>query len=148
MLGFMVGAAMNGYRKLRVDAISDPITQASFEDTAYAGVEFQSDGEQYKTPITGPNSTYSTDQGDWLTHGDASDVWVTCTITGGTLGSFNSEDAGQGTRLQLNTSRAWRIVKSSPGTDTIIATFDFHDASSGGNLLDSISITFTATHDT
>ncbi len=120
------------------------ITGSKFSGTGHAGIEFRSDGTEFKTPING-NSGYTVDLGKWIDVGAPGDVWIQRTITGGSLGSFNSEDAGSG-RLRLNVTRAFRIERASLGSDNLTCTFDFFDAASGGNNLYSFSRTFTASY--
>lgn len=132
---------------LTVSPSSANISGASTGVTAYAGISYNSSGEEFKTDTSG-NSGYTVSRGNWLDVGTAAEVWVQMTRTGGTLGSWNSEDAGS-TRLQLNTTRSWRILRTSPdGSDSIIADFDFYDAASGGNLLASVNFQCTATYNT
>lgn len=111
--------------------------------TAYAGVQFNSDGVEYKTPVDG-DIGYSISLGAWLDRGLNSQAWVQWHRTGGTLGDWNSADDGD-SRLVLSTSRAWRIVRNGPGVNTIIGYFEFWDAATDGNLLQTTgSRTFTA----
>ena len=109
----------------------------------YAGISYNLSGEEFKTATT--TSSYDTSAGNWLDAGLSSGVWVESTITGGTLGSFNSEDAGQGVRLQLSTTRNFRMVQTVNGTSTTFATFDFYDAASGGSLIGTVDVVFSAT---
>ncbi|MEE9158969.1 MAG: hypothetical protein V3U60_11345 [Gammaproteobacteria bacterium] len=113
--------------------------------TAYAGIQFNASGEEFKTDSDG-NSAYDVSRGLYIDSGDPDNVWIQWTRTGGTLGDWNSDDAGDA-RVQLSSSRSWRILRAGLGTDTIIGDFDFYDAVTGGGLLASVSLTFTATWD-
>ena len=114
--------------------------------TAYAGVEFNTSGVEYRNANGGSTSfTYS--RGNWLDVGSSSNVWVERTInssTGG--GGLNWQDAGSG-RLQLSTTRQFGVTRIAIGTYTANVTFDFYDAASGGNLLDSVTIDISATYE-
>jgi len=90
--------------------------------------------------ITIPNSGA---RGTWLDGGSSSEVWVQRVITSGTL---NHADPGSG-RLQLSSSRQFGVTRSTTGTSTVDLTYNFYDAASGGNLLDSVSILMIATVD-
>ena len=116
----------------QVSPSSADVAGADFSGPIYAGVQFNSDGTEYKTNTTGGIS-YNTSLGAWLDSGLNSEVWVQWHRTGGSLGDWNSDDSGD-TRLVLSTSRQWRITSSS-GTRSIIGYFEFWDAVSGGNLL-------------
>ena len=110
---------------------------------AYAGIKFFSTGTEYRTVHAG--SLYTTSRGPWLDQGQASKVWIKWTRTGGTLGDWNDDDAGDA-RLNFDGSDyAWRIVRPAVGTDTIIGNFTFWDAETDGNQLATTgNLTFTA----
>lgn len=145
MFGAMVAAAMGMRNKLQVQITTTTVTGQEVQPASgYAGIKFFADGTCYSTP-GGGSSSYSAQRDDWLVTGSASNVWIQCDITGGTLASFDSEDAGQGTRLSLaSVDRAWRLVHDNLPAETTIATFTMYDAASGGNQLASQSITFSA----
>lgn len=106
--------------------------------SCYAGLQINSSGSEYEYLNTGG----TTNIGTWLKSGAASAVWVECVLVSG---SWNSINAGTGTRLQCSTTRSWRIVQTSSGTRTVTCNFKFWDASSGGNLIDETgNISFVA----
>ncbi len=139
-----VASALVGYRGPLVSPSNANVVGAKAGATAYAGVQFNSDGIEYKTPTNG-DSAYNTSLGAWLDRGLNSAVWVQWTRTGGTEADWNSQDSGDG-RNQLSTSAQWRILISGAGpNNTIIGYFEFWDAASDGNLLHTTdSRTFTA----
>jgi len=102
-----------------------------------AGLRLNTDGTFSETNSAG---TYST-AGTWLTGGSASAVWVERTITSGSL---NRTDPGTG-RLQLNVARSYEVDEDTdPGTHACTFTLTFYDASTGGNVLDTATITLEA----
>jgi len=131
---------------LNVSPSTSDITGTKAAATAYAGIKIQADGEEFRTPANG-DSGYTTTLGLWLDSGAPENVWVQWTRSGGSLGDWNDTDDGDA-RLQLSADRNWRIARTSSGTDTIIGTFDFFDAASGGvQIGTSGERTFTATYD-
>lgn len=105
--------------------------------TCYAGLQINSNGSEYEYN----NAGTAVSIGTWLVNGTNSEVWVECVL--GT-GSWNSINAGTGTRLQCNTTRSWRVSTTGAAT-TVSCNFKFWDAASGGNLLDETgTILFTA----
>lgn len=142
-------AAFNGAPVVaQVDsAVFVDITRVRAGDDCYAGFTINSDGTLDGISSLG-TKIYNVDLGTWLAFGSSSDVWVERTITGGSPGTLNDDDAGTG-RLQLSTSRAFSIVETTQTeTHTVIITFDFYDASTGGNLITSKSVTFSAEKET
>lgn len=108
--------------------------------TAYSIVEFDSDGsENANSNAISPTLTDGL-RGTWLTTGTGAEVWIERTINSG---SFNHTDSGPG-RLQLNFSRKFGVSQTGNGTTTCDVTFDFYDAASGGNLLDTVTILIRA----
>lgn len=112
------------------------VSMGIFGATAYAGVQYRSDGTEFVTHNNNGSSAYSVARDDWLDRGLNSQVWVEWIRTGGTLGDWNSQDDGD-TRLAMTATRAWRITRVASGEDTIIGRHDFYDAASGGNLIGS-----------
>jgi hypothetical protein len=103
----------------------------------YAGIQFNSAGTESEYNTAGGLVSI----GSWLKAGSASEVWVQLTTHSG---SWNSLNAGSG-RLQLSTTRSWRLSRSSNGSSSVSCTIKFYDAASGGNELDSVGpITFSA----
>ena len=124
---------------------TDDVTQQPALDTiAYAGVGFNSDGSEVSTGTA--FNLFSVSRGDWLERGDEADVWIERTVVGDAL---NWQDPGAG-RFQLNTTRTYGVfatVPITPGTINTVTsdvTFDFWSASTGGALLESVTITLTA----
>lgn len=117
--GLAVSIDVNGRSNTRINA------------TVYSGASFYTSGINYEYTSTGGLFNVGT----WLDSGTASDVWIQWVRTGGTLSAWNSINPGTG-RLQMTTTRNYRLVRSSAGTNTIIGYFRAYDAASGGNLLD------------
>lgn len=108
--------------------------------TVYAGLQINSNGTEYEYT----NAGGTTSIGTWLKSGLNSAVWVQCTVHSG---SWNSINPGTG-RLQCNTTRSYRLVRSTNGTHSCTCTFNFYDAATGGNLIDTTgSIIFSAVVD-
>lgn len=128
-----VNLQMNGRFNTRLNA------------TCYAGAYILSNGFHYEYTSTAGGSSVGT----WLVSGTAAEVWSMWTRTGGTLSDWNSLGSGtNNVRQQQSTSRYWRLLRSSIGTNTIIGYWRAYDAASGGNLLDtSASGTYSATYE-
>ena len=110
--------------------------------TCYATVRFGLDGIEYKNG--GATDTgHSTSRGTWLDAGLNSEVWINRIINSGTLNRF---DAGAGRKV-MTSDRVYGISKSTNGTKTTNMTFEFWDAASGGNLLDTVTYDLKATID-
>ncbi len=123
----------------QVQANTSNVESIGVSGTVYAGLEYNSSGAEHRND--GPSSTsFTTSRGKWLYSGSSSSVWVQFVITSGAL---NWENPGTG-RLQLNTSRKFGISRSADGVRSCTGTFNFYDASSGGNLLDSVFVDFEA----
>lgn len=122
-----------------VDAVGGNITRTR-GITCYAGIRYDSDGDEYESPITGAIGI-NVNRGTWLTSGLTSEVWMQRTINSGSL----YVDAGSG-RLAMTTSRTFQVRDTSTtgGPVTCNLTIDFYDAASGGNLLDSVTYTLSA----
>ncbi len=118
----------------QVQANTSGITSAGVSGTVYAGVEFNTSGAELRND--GPSSTsFTTSRGSWLNSGSASAVWIERILNSGTL---DWEDPGAG-RFQLNASRKYGVSRATNGLKVANVTFNFYDASSGGNLLDSVT---------
>lgn len=118
-----------------------PNTSGIFRDgvtgTVYGGIQFNSSGAEWANAGSGSTS-FTLSRGNWLDAGASSAVWIERTVSGDPL---NWLDPGAG-RLVLSTTRAYGMSIDFNGTLNSVVTFDFYDASSGGNLLDSVAITF------
>lgn len=113
---------------------ADGANHSRFGLPTYAGVQFNLSGTEYEYAVNA--SLFGATP--WLLTGNASEVWVMWTRTGGTEADWNSVGAGQNNvRLNLATTRSFRIWDSAGigGTKTIIGYFRMYDAASGGNLL-------------
>lgn len=123
--GLSVIPNTNGDDNVRLDA------------NCYAGIQWQNDGDEAEyTNSAGLNVI-----GTWLKGGTAAEVWVACAVT---LGSWNSLNPGT-SLLQLSTTRSFRIVRTTDGTQSVTCTFNFYNAASGGDLIATTgSITFNA----
>jgi hypothetical protein len=113
------------------------VSKLRFNNTCHAGVKYYAIGVE---GAGGPAAVFDTARGDWLDTGSGSQVWIERTINSGVLDWF---DPGSG-RLRLDVDRSYGILRPSVGIDTANVTFDAYDAASGGNLLDSVTLTFTA----
>ncbi len=130
----MFGSLLNAGSVGQVSANSSSIEYAAITGTVYAGVEFNTSGDEFAN--AGPGSTsFTKSRGKWLNSGSSSNVWVERVLNSGT---FNWEDPGSG-RQQLSTSRKFGVSRSGNGLTTTSVTFNFYDASSGGNLLNSVT---------
>lgn len=119
------------YTSLSVSIDVNGRTNTRENANCYAGAQFATSGINYEITASAGYANVGT----WLDAGTASDVWVQWVRTGGTLGAWNSINPGTG-RVQVSTTRTYRIVRATTGTDTIIGYFRAYDAASGGNLLD------------
>lgn len=125
-----------------VSASSSNVTRGPAAlNPVYAGVAYNATGFEFSNNASGSNS-YDVSRGLWLDSGSASEVWLERTINSGSL---NSSDPGAG-RHQLNTARLLEVSDSTilGGAVTCNVTVDFYDASTGGNLLDSVTYTLSA----
>lgn len=97
------------------------------------GIEFNTDGEEYRVLQTG--ATSGTSQGTWLDQGTSDQVWVQFNRDSGTAGTWIG--FSNSTRYQLNVTRKFRIQDTTTSSlqETITGDFSFYDAASGGNLL-------------
>ena len=132
---------------LAVDASTLPVNQSRAEGTCYAGVEFNTSGIEYRN-ASGDSQSFTSSRGTWLTAGASSGVWIERTVVGSDGTGLDWTDAGTG-RLNLGTSRSFGCQTNagppySTDIDYVDITFDFYDAASGGNLLDSVSIRLNA----
>lgn len=125
---------------LAVSPSPDNITRTIVvSGTAYAILEFNTSGAEFAN-ASGGSTAMTHPRGSWLVAGTSAEVWVERVLDSGTL---NYADPGAG-RLQLNTTRTYGISRTITGIRTTTVTFNFYDAASGGNLLGSATIVFTA----
>lgn len=109
----------------------------------YAMRKYDADGSEYRNS-TGSSSAATTFLNTWLTSGSSSGAWIERTINSGSLWS---DGIGTG-RPQMNTDRTIgvRDINASIGSVICNLTVRMYDASSGGNLLDSVTFSLTATY--
>ena len=106
------------------------------ESFCRTGVQFNSNGNEYECTATG---SFSQNVNTWLVSGLASQVWVEFIRTGGNKTSWSSGQANN-TRYSLSTSRTFYVEDFPAGfASTITGYFRFHDAATGGNVLQTTS---------
>lgn len=122
---------------LAVSALANGDYNFLSSGTCYAGVKFDTDGEEYER---NPNGTYGSTVGTWLDAGTSSQVWVEYFNNTGT---FNGKTAG--TRYQINVDAEFYKTRAIAGISSVQCQFRFWDAASGGNILQTTSLaTWTA----
>jgi hypothetical protein len=113
---------------------------ATVTQTCYAGVQFNSSGEEFKNN-SASSQTFGISRGNWLDAGASSAVWIERTVN---TGALNWKDPGSG-RLVLSTTREYGVTEITEfDFQACNVTFDFYDAASGGTLLDSVTLDLTA----
>jgi len=123
-----------------VSAVADGDTNTGIDSiysSIYVGARFDSAGDEYETNATGSFSVAIT--AGWLDTGSASDAWVEFIRTGGTAGAWSGKS--NSTRYNLGTTQTFQILDNTSNSTavTIIGYFRFHDAASGGNVLQTTS---------
>lgn len=98
--------------------------------TCSAGVSLNANGTEYSYSAAGVST--GTTVGTWLVAGAAADNYVRCTILSGTI---NGDDAGQGTWLQLNTTRSWEIERATAGTKATSIRLEIDTVGDGSNIV-------------
>ena len=112
--------------------------------SCYAGFRLENDGDEFEYSVSGG----ITNQTTWLDSGNASDVWVMWTRTGGSESDWEGGAGNNNVRLNLGTTRDFWIRRTITGIDTIIGYCRFYDAATGGNLLHTSStVTWSAERD-
>lgn len=109
--------------------------------TAYAILRLNTNGNEDANTTGSSNVLSAAARGTWLDGGSSSDVWVERTIDFGT--ALNNGDPGSG-RIALTTNPTYGNLRSANGSKSTTVTFDFYDAVSGGNLLQSNQIIIVA----
>lgn len=127
---------------LSVDASGNNISNIRFNNTCYAGVSFQSDENEHNNQGSADDSTHAaTLIQQYIFGGSAAQVWLSRTVNSGSL---SHADPGSG-RHQLSTTRRLGIHQTGIGQHTTTnVTVNFHDAASGGNLLDTVTFNLDA----
>lgn len=125
------------------------VTRSAALSAVYAGISYSaipSGGGanifEYSNNASGASS-YTVSRGFWCDYAANQNIWVSRTITSGSL---NSSDPGT-ERYQMSSPRLFEVVDTSipDGAVTCTLTINFYDAASGGNLLDTTgSITLSA----
>jgi len=126
--------AAEGSASPEVDATAGNDSNVNFNNPCAVGIEFNTSGSEYNCTNGGTFSTYI---GEWLTSGDAEDVWVEFTRTSGTESKWDLHNNGQ--RYQLSSTQSFEIWASTGGAANIVGYFKFYDAASGGNTLQTTS---------
>jgi hypothetical protein len=107
--------------------------------TCYVGVQFNSSGVEYERNAS--TGAYNISQGNWLVSGTAAEVWVEFIRT---AGAASFDGISNSTRYQLSTTRSFGITDAG-GFNSISGYFVFHDAATGGNILQTTStVTWSA----
>lgn len=130
MLHLMFMACAAEAASLTVTALANGDSNVRFGGTCFCGPRFHSDGDEYEYTSTGGSVQVGVSGTNWLTNGDAADVWVESILTAGTWSSGST-----GVRLQLSANRLWNVQKSGGGNKQVTGYFKFWDAASGGSLL-------------
>lgn len=110
----------------------------------YAIIEINGAGT-VKYNDTGSTTATSASAGNWLDDGFAANLfWAETHSYTGTPGTLNYADE-LSTRVQLGTNRKMGVVETTTGqTHGCSVTLDFYDAASGGNLVETLTLGFTA----
>jgi hypothetical protein len=116
--------------------------------TCYSICEISSDGSIFTNSLGSSIST-TQDRGTWLNPGyTASDYWVIHGTLSGSPGTLNYVDEIS-TRANLGTDRHVGVQETSTlDTHTCSVPLEFYDASVGGNLLETATISLQAFKDT
>lgn len=108
--------------------------------TVYANLQYNLSGVEYENTGTGNN--FSSSRGNWLDSGNSEDAWLERTINSGSLYT----DPGGG-RLQLDTTRSFRVRDTNPAAGGVSCDLDIdvYNQPSGGSPEDSANVVLTAT---
>jgi len=101
-----------------------------FGGDCWVGINWATDGEEY--PLLKGSGANGATAGTWLDSGSNSDVWVVFTRT---AGATNWDSHTSGTRYNINVDQKY-YLQSFGAYETISGYFQFYDAATGGNLLD------------
>lgn len=124
----------------RISPRLDGRSNILLNSTCYSGCQLQNDGDEYEYSSVGGLTNLTT----WLDANLAETVWVSRSIS---AGSFNSIDPGTG-RHKLDTTRSFRVIRTSVGIQSCTATFSFYDRATGGNtMLTTSSSVWSAEYD-
>ena len=138
-LAFIVAILQEGIHVL-VSVTTTSVSNLETSGTVYANYKIDSDGSIYKSTSNGGyGSAFET----WLDNGNPDDVWVERSLISGTL---STDDIG-GSRVQCNSDIEIGVTRSIVGEKAATAQLDFYDSETGGNLLDTATISLSATRD-
>lgn len=128
-----------------VNMLADGDFNLRFGNTCWAGMKFDSDGDEYEfTPAGG----YETSANTWLTTGASADVWVEFIFVSGNGGKTKWDNKANATRYNLTGLQSFYINQATSGVSSITGYFKMWDAASSGNLLDtSDEATWSATRE-
>ena len=120
-----------------VSVRADGRTNSRLDNSCYVGLAFYTTGLEYEYNSSGSITNSTT----WLTSGNASNVWIMWTRTGGSQSDWDSLGVGyNNVRRQVTGTIAYRMVdtvsSAAGGAETISGYIRAYDAASGGNLLD------------
>ena len=120
-----------------VSVRADGRTNSRLDNSCYVGLAFYTTGLEYEYNSSGSITNSTT----WLTSGNASNVWIMWTRTGGSQSDWDSLGVGyNNVRRQVTGTIAYRLVdtvsSAAGGAETITGYIRAYDAASGGNLLD------------
>lgn len=118
----------------------DAIVVSNFKGSGspcIANARIDNDGSQYDSDNVG---NFGAAAQVWLDKGLNSEVWVSRVIS---VGSLDTDGIGSG-RVVLSTDRIIGVQQAVSGTNVCSGTVTFHDASSGGNVLDTATFSLTA----
>ena len=99
----------------------------------YVGIQFNTDGEEYQSDLNGSYAT--TTVGTWLDQGTSSQVWVEFLRTGGTQAAWDNKSNSTRYNIASSVDFYIRDTNINDVAETIIGSFRFHDAATGGNIL-------------
>lgn len=113
-------------------------TRTDYNTDVHSGVYLKQDGVEYA--VGADNTSEGSTLTSWLDSGSSAGVWAYATVTSGTL----EVSAGEGSWLNLNTSRKWAKKQTAFGTGTAIVSISTSDDSGGVNILETATYTLTS----
>lgn len=130
-------------QQLLVGMSNENLNNYSNSSPCIANVKIDNDGSVYRSNAAG---AYGAASQVWLDAGQNSDVWVERTIDAGSLDT----DTIGASRVAMTSDRTVGVQDSNGSfaiKATATVTVSFYDAASGGNLLDTATITLTANYE-
>lgn len=123
-------------------------TALTTDTTMFSGINFYSDGHLYSNQDAPLSGATLVDEGLWMLSGLQSDYYMEYETTGGTNAFALDEIGSENTRVQMSFNGGnmrfnltWSFI---PGSSTNVSTFKIYDAPTGGTLLTSKSLSFSA----